>query len=329
MQKKSKNMRRKKVLLNTSNKKHLKAKNVKGVKTKLTRSKKPSTKKAIVVSKNKKGLSPKKNKTKTPVIDIINARENNLKNISLQIPRYSFAVVTGLSGSGKSSLVYDTIFKEGQRRYVASLSSYARQFIPLGEPADVDGVSGLSPTISITQKTSSRNPRSTVGTVTKVYDFLRLWYARLGALHCPEGHGEIKARSKDVLAKSILRDWKGKSILLMAPVVIERKGEYRKDLKNYSQQGFVRFFIDGKLYHSEDTIDMGRYQKHTIEIVIDRLVVSETNYPRMVEAIDTACQLTGGLFSLVGYQALKDNEKEKNRREKEKTKKKVTQCPQK
>ena len=202
------------------------------------------------------------------------ARQNNLKNIDVEIPKNKLTVFTGLSGSGKSSLAFDTIFAEGQRRYVESLSSYARQFIGQADKPDVDYIDGLSPAISIDQKTTSRNPRSTVGTTTEIYDFLRLLYARIGVPHCPKCGKEIRETSIDQITDSVMAAGEGAKVRILAPVVRARKGEYSRQLEGYKKLGYLRFVIDGADYSAEDELPvLDKQIKHTISVVIDRLKI--------------------------------------------------------
>ena len=222
-------------------------------------------------------------------IEIKGARVNNLKNINVKIPRDKLVVVTGLSGSGKSSLAFDTIYAEGQRRYVESLSSYARQFLGMMEKPDVDYIEGLSPAISIDQKTTSKNPRSTVGTVTEIYDYLRLMYARIGIPHCPKCGKEIKQQSIDQIIDAIMALGEGTKIQVLAPVVRGKKGEYTKLLEDAKKDGFVRVRVDGTIYDlSEDEIQISKTKKHNIEIVVDRIVVKESARNRISDSVETA-----------------------------------------
>ncbi len=228
-------------------------------------------------------------------IIIKGARANNLKNINVEIPRNKLVVFTGLSGSGKSSLAFDTIYAEGQRRYVESLSSYARQFLGQMEKPDVDYIEGLSPAISIDQKTTNNNPRSTVGTVTEIYDYLRLLYARVGVPHCPKCGKEIKKQTVDQIVDQILNLPEKSKIQLFAPVVRNRKGEHVKLLEDAKKSGYVRVRIDGIMYELADEIKLEKNKKHTIEIVIDRLIVKPEIQKRLAESLETVFALTGGL----------------------------------
>ena len=206
-------------------------------------------------------------------IIIRGARENNLKNVDLVIPRDKFVVFTGLSGSGKSSLAFDTIYADGQRRYMESLSSYARQFLGQMEKPNVESIEGLSPAISIDQKTTSKNPRSTVGTVTEIYDYLRLLYARIGIPHCPVCGKEIKQQSVDQMVDTIMTLEQGTRIQILAPVVHGQKGMHIKEFDAAKRQGFVRVRVDGNIYDLEEDITLDKNKKHNIEIVVDRLVI--------------------------------------------------------
>ena len=228
-------------------------------------------------------------------IFIKGAREHNLKNIDIEIPRDELIVFTGLSGSGKSSLAFDTIYAEGQRRYVESLSSYARQFLGQMEKPDVDYIEGLSPAISIDQKTTSKNPRSTVGTVTEIYDYLRLLYARIGVPHCPICGREIKQQTVDQIVDQVLLMEEGTKIQVLAPVVRARKGEHVKEFEAARKGGFVRVRVDGILYDLSETIKLKKNNKHTIEIVVDRLVIKPGIHSRLADSIETAASLAGGI----------------------------------
>ena len=223
------------------------------------------------------------------------AKENNLKNIDVTIPRNKLTVLTGLSGSGKSTLAFDTIFAEGQRRYVESLSSYARQFLGQMEKPDVESIDGLSPAISIDQKTTSRNPRSTVGTVTEVYDYFRLLYARIGIPHCPKCDREIRRQTVDEICDRVLSMPEGSKILINAPVVRGRKGEYVKELNAFKKSGFGRVKIDGIVYDLQEEIKLEKNLKHNISVVVDRLVVKPTIQKRLTDSLETALKLAEGL----------------------------------
>ena len=226
------------------------------------------------------------------------ARQNNLKNIDVEIPKNKLTVFTGLSGSGKSSLAFDTIFAEGQRRYVESLSSYARQFIGQADKPDVDYIDGLSPAISIDQKTTSRNPRSTVGTTTEIYDFLRLLYARIGVPHCPNCGREIKETSIDQITDSVMAAGEGAKVRILAPVVRGRKGEYGRQIEGYKKLGYLRFVIDGVDYSAEDELPaLDKKLKHTISVVIDRLKIKEGLERRLSDSLEVALKMTGGLVT--------------------------------
>ena len=224
-------------------------------------------------------------------IIIKGAREHNLKNVNLVIPRNKLIVMTGLSGSGKSSLAFDTIYAEGQRRYVESLSSYARQFLGQMEKPDVDYIEGLSPAISIDQKTTSRNPRSTVGTVTEIHDYLRLMYARIGVPHCPKCGKPIRQQTVDQIVDQILALPERTKLMILAPVIRGRKGEYVKLLEDMQKQGYVRARIDGELYELAEPPKLAKTKKHTVEIVIDRLVVRPDIQQRLTDSLETAMKL--------------------------------------
>lgn len=223
------------------------------------------------------------------------AKENNLKNIDVHIPRGTLTVFTGLSGSGKSTLAFDTIFAEGQRRYMESLSSYARQFLGMMEKPDVESIDGLSPAISIDQKTTSHNPRSTVGTVTEIYDYLRLLFARVGTPHCPKCGREISRRSVDEIADRVMEMPDGSKILVTAPVVRGRKGEFVKELAGYRKSGYARVKIDGSVYDLQEEIKLDKNVKHNVSVVVDRLVVKDGILKRLTESLETALKLADGL----------------------------------
>ena len=233
-------------------------------------------------------------------IEVRGARTHNLKDISLTIPRDKLTVITGLSGSGKSSLAFDTLYAEGQRRYVESLSAYARQFLSLMEKPDVDHIEGLSPAISIEQKSTSHNPRSTVGTITEIYDYLRLLYARIGEPRCPKHHIELTAQTISQMVDKALELPEGTKLMLLAPIVKERKGEHVKTLENLAAQGFIRARIDGEVCDLSDPPTLELHKKHTIEVVVDRFKVRDDLKQRLAESFETALELTGGI-AVVDY----------------------------
>ena len=228
-------------------------------------------------------------------ITIRGARENNLKNVDLTIPRDKLVVFTGLSGSGKSSLAFDTIYAEGQRRYVESLSSYARQFLGQMDKPDVDSIDGLSPAISIDQKTTSKNPRSTVGTVTEIYDYLRLLWARVGIPHCPKCGKEIRRQTIDQIVDRVESLGEGTRFIVLSPVVRGKKGEHQKVFEDARKSGFARVRVEGILYDLNETITCEKNKKHNIELVVDRLVIREGQRRRLTDSIETACSHSGGL----------------------------------
>ncbi|PKM55270.1 MAG: ABC-ATPase UvrA [Firmicutes bacterium HGW-Firmicutes-5] len=243
-------------------------------------------------------------------IVIKGAREHNLKNVNLTIPRDKMIVFTGLSGSGKSSLAFDTLYAEGQRRYVESLSSYARQFLGQMEKPDVDSIEGLSPAISIDQKTTSRNPRSTVGTVTEIYDYFRLLFARIGVPYCPTCGKEIKKQTIDQIVDQILQMDEGKKIQLLAPVVRGKKGQHQKILDQARKSGYVRVLVDGNLYELSEDITLDKNKKHDIDVVVDRLVVKQTIGKRLTDSIETVMHITGGSLRIdvIGEAAINFNQ---------------------
>ncbi len=232
-------------------------------------------------------------------INIRGARTHNLKNLTLSLPRHKLIVITGLSGSGKSSLAFDTLYAEGQRRYVESLSAYARQFLSMMDKPDVDHIEGLAPAIAIEQKSTSHNPRSTVGTVTEIYDYLRLLFARVGIPHCPTHHLALNAQTIPQMVEQILTLPVDKRLMLLAPVVRDRKGEYQKLLAQFKAQGFLRVRIDGEVYEIDDLPTLNAKQKHTIEVVVDRFKVHEDQRLRISESIETALKLTHGLVRVL------------------------------
>src|SRR5499427_3704191 len=226
------------------------------------------------------------------------AREHNLKNIDVSIPRDRLTVITGLSGSGKSSLAFDTIYAEGQRRYVESLSAYARQFLGLMEKPDVDSIEGLSPAISIEQKTAGHNPRSTVGTVTEIYDYLRLLWARAGTPHCPNCGRPVQRQSAAQIAEIALAWPRDTRIEVRAPLVQGRKGEFRELFENVRKQGFIRAYVDGELAEVATPPKLNRRQNHTISVVVDRLVVRNEDRARLTDSIETGLKLAEGVVEI-------------------------------
>ena len=228
-------------------------------------------------------------------IKIKGANENNLKNIDLVLPRNKLIVFTGLSGSGKTSLAFDTIFAEGQRRYVESLSSYARLFLGQMQKPDVESIEGLSPAISIDQKTTARNPRSTVGTVTEVHDYLRLLYARTGVVHCPKCGKEISQQSVDQIVDRIMAYGEGSRILVTAPVARGKKGEYKKELESFRKSGYTRVKVDGEVRSLDEEIVLDKQIKHSISVVVDRLIVKSGIEKRLTDSVETALKLSDGL----------------------------------
>ncbi|MCX6364885.1 MAG: excinuclease ABC subunit UvrA, partial [Actinobacteria bacterium] len=229
---------------------------------------------------------------------ITGAREHNLKDITVRLPRDRFIVITGLSGSGKSSLAFDTIYAEGQRRYVESLSAYARQFLGQMDKPDVDSIEGLSPAISIDQKTTSRNPRSTVGTVTEIYDYLRLLYARIGHPHCPNCGRPISGQSIQQIVDQVCDLDGGTRFSVVAPVVRGRKGEYGKLFDQFRADGFTRVRVDGEVRELEEDIDLDKKYKHDVAVVVDRLVMKDGLRRRLTDSVETAAQLADGLVEI-------------------------------
>ncbi len=224
-------------------------------------------------------------------IQVRGAREHNLKNIDIDIPKNKLVVVTGLSGSGKSSLAFDTIYAEGQRRYVESLSTYARQFLELMKKPDVDSIEGLAPAISIEQKTTSKNPRSTVGTVTEIYDYLRLLFARVGVAYSPATGKPIESQSVSQIVDAILSMEQGSKLYLCAPLVRGRKGEYKKEFLDLHKQGFARVIIDGQIYTLDEVPVLNKNIKHHIDVVVDRIVVKAGIEQRLSDSVETALNL--------------------------------------
>ena len=223
------------------------------------------------------------------------AKEHNLKNINVTIPKNKLVVITGLSGSGKSSLAFDTLYAEGQRRYVESLSSYARQFLGLMEKPDVESIEGLSPAIAIDQKTTSKNPRSTVGTVTEIYDYIRLLYARIGEPHCPKCGKKIEKQTIDQIVETVMKLESGTKIQVLAPVVRGKKGEYKALLEGFSKEGFVRVRVDGTVYELTDDIDLDRQKKHNVDLIVDRLVIKDDIRSRLAESIEISLKYANNL----------------------------------
>src|SRR4051794_11220735 len=232
-------------------------------------------------------------------ISVRGAREHNLKNINLEIPRNKLVVITGVSGSGKSSLAFDTLFAEGQRRYVESLSSYARQFLQQMEKPDVDAIEGLSPAISIEQKSVSKNPRSTVGTVTEIHDYMRLLYASVGVPHCPSCGATIRPQTVQQMVDRVLELPEGTRLVIYAPYVRGKKGEYKKQLQQMAREGFLRARIDGQMVElGGEPPNLDKQKKHSIDIVIDRIVVKPGIEKRLADSIETALKVAGGLVVL-------------------------------
>ncbi|MBA2620306.1 MAG: excinuclease ABC subunit A, partial [Acidobacteria bacterium] len=227
-------------------------------------------------------------------ITVRGARQHNLKNINVEIPRDKFTVITGLSGSGKSSLAFDTIYAEGQRRYVESLSAYARQFLDQLEKPDVDSIEGLSPAISIEQKTVSRSPRSTVGTVTEIYDYLRLLFSSVGQPHCHQCGAPITKQSQEQIVANILTLPEGERVMILAPVVRGRKGEFKKELEKLHKDGFVRARIDDEMRQLDEEIKLDKRKNHTIEVVVDRVLIKDGIKERLSESVKTALKMTDG-----------------------------------
>jgi len=226
------------------------------------------------------------------------AREHNLRSIDVELPRQSLSVITGLSGSGKSSLAFDTIYAEGQRRYVESLSAYARQFLGLMEKPDVDAIEGLSPAISIEQKTVSRNPRSTVGTVTEIYDYLRLLWARVGIPHCPECGAPVERQSASQIVERLLELREGAKIQILAPLVRGRKGEFRELFERARRDGFARARVDGTVYDLTEPPDLNRYENHDIAVVVDRVAVKKKDRDRLADSVEVALRAADGIVEV-------------------------------
>ncbi|MGZ3495382.1 MAG: excinuclease ABC subunit UvrA, partial [Thermodesulfobacteriota bacterium] len=231
-------------------------------------------------------------------IIIRGAKVHNLKNIDVEIPRNSLVVITGLSGSGKSTLAFDTLYAEGQRRYVESLSAYARQFLEQMERANVESIEGLSPAIAIDQRGMSRNPRSTVGTVTEIYDYLRLLFARIGEPFCPHCNSPISSQTLQQMTETILHFPKGTSLTILSPIVRGKKGEYRKELEELRRDGFVRVRIDGQVRDLSEEIRLDKNKRHEIDVVVDRLVVREGAEKRINDSLEIASHLSEGIVKV-------------------------------
>jgi excinuclease ABC subunit A len=227
-------------------------------------------------------------------IIITGARQHNLKNINVVIPKNKLVVITGPSGSGKSSLAFDTIYAEGQRRYVESLSAYARQFLGIMEKPDVDSIEGLSPAIAIDQKTTSKNPRSTVGTITEIYDYLRLLFARVGKPVCPECNTPITSQSAEEIVEQILKYSQGSKLQILAPIVRGKKGQHKDILDKIQKMGYPRVRIDGQTYLIEEVPELEKNKKHTIEVIIDRIVLKDNIRTRLVDSVEQALKLSDG-----------------------------------
>ena len=235
-------------------------------------------------------------------IDVIGAREHNLKDISLKIPRNQFVVITGISGSGKSSLAFDTIYAEGQRRYMETFTAYARQFIGEMERPDVEKITGLSPVISIEQKTTGRNPRSTVGTITEIYDFLRLLYARIGEAYSYSTGKKMVRYTEDQMVEHIFKNFKNKKVLLLAPLVRARKGHYRELFDSIRKQGYTKVRVDGKVIDIKPNMQIDRYKIHDIEVVIDRLAVSKERKERLGKSLQIALRMGNGFIMVMEHE---------------------------
>ncbi|MEK7679431.1 MAG: hypothetical protein AAB356_04490 [Deltaproteobacteria bacterium] len=244
-------------------------------------------------------------------IIIKGAKEHNLKSIDLEIPRDSLVVITGVSGSGKSSLAFDTIYAEGQRRYVESLSAYARQFLEQIDKPDVESIEGLSPSISIEQKTTSKNPRSTVGTVTEIYDYLRLLFARVGRPHCYLCDKIIASQTIQQMADRVMALPTGSKVMVLSPIVRGRKGEYKKELEGLRRSGYTKVRINNEIKDLEGVIGLDKRKKHTVEAVVDRLILRQGIMPRLSESLEAASRLSGGIVmaDVVGGKTLLFNEK--------------------
>ena len=238
-------------------------------------------------------------------IIIKGAREHNLKNIDLEIPKNKMIVITGVSGSGKSTLAFDTIYSEGQRKYVESLSAYARQFLQMMKKPDVDSIDGLSPAISIEQKTTSKNPRSTVGTITEIYDYMRLLFARVGIPYSPKTGKPIESQSVSQIVDNILKKKIGNKYFLLAPLVKGRKGEYKKEILELIKKGFQRFKINGKIYKSDDLPQLDKKFKHNIDIVVDRIEINKDIKNQLTDSVETALNISNGIIYIENFNSKK------------------------
>ena len=228
-------------------------------------------------------------------ISVRGAKTHNLKNIDLDIPRDKFVVITGLSGSGKSSLAFDTLYAEGQRRYVESLSAYARQFLSIMEKPEVDQIEGLSPAISIEQKSTSHNPRSTVGTITEIYDYLRLLFARAGNPKCPHHHLELNAQSVSQMVDQLMQDYEDQAIMIMSPIISDRKGEHTQVFQNLLANGFIRARVNGSVTDIDSVSKLDKNKKHSIDVIVDRLRVKSDSSQRIAESLETSLTLSDGV----------------------------------
>jgi excinuclease ABC subunit A len=226
------------------------------------------------------------------------ARENNLQNITVEIPKYNFVVITGLSGSGKSSLAFDTIYAEGQRRYIESLSAYARQFLGQLDKPDIDYIEGLSPAIAIEQRSAASNPRSTVATTTEIHDYLRLLFARIGIPYCYKCGKEIEKQTVEQIVDTIFEYEDGMKIKILAPIIRGKKGEYKKILSDYSKLGFLHALVDGKVVQTNQTLSLERYKKHNIDIIIDDLKILQVERDRIAESVHSSLNLAHGIVAI-------------------------------
>ncbi len=267
--------------------------------------------KCKIRSKKLNSLSNIKGKCMENIIKIRGARQHNLKNVDIDIPKNKLVVVTGLSGSGKSSLAFNTIYAEGQRRYVESLSAYARQFLDLMDKPDVDIIEGLSPAISIEQKNPSHNPRSIVGTVTEIYDYLRLLYARIGIAHCPKCGKKVTPQSSQQIIDDVMKLDEGTMIYILAPLVKSKIGTYEELFSRLLKDGFTRVRVDKKIYNLDETIKLDRYKKHNIDLLIDRIKVSEQAHTRIADSIETTLKQARGLVTVAVVNENKDIKEEK------------------